>query len=138
MTLLDTNVFIDLQDGASPFQPWARSVIENAVATSGAIINVITFAELVSGGGDPEKLARRLEELEIGFETIPAGAAAICGAAYLKYRAARRTSGGGSAPPTRLPDFFIGAHAEFLGSSLATRDPQRFTTYFPNVILIQP
>ncbi|HAK06532.1 MAG TPA: DNA-binding protein, partial [Spartobacteria bacterium] len=50
----------------------------------------------------------------------------------------RKKSGGGDAPLTPLPDFFIGAHAELMGWKLATRDPERFRLYFERVELIEP
>jgi predicted nucleic acid-binding protein len=37
-----------------------------------------------------------------------------------------------------LPDFYIGAHAEVEGLTLATRDATRYRTYFPSVSLITP
>ena len=62
----------------------------------------------------------------------------ICARAYTRYRSARRRSGGGQAPRTPLPDFFIGAHAELLGWKLATRDTERYRLYFPKVELLEP
>lgn len=38
----------------------------------------------------------------------------------------------------RLPDFFIGGHAEAAGISLLTRDTKRLSTYFPAVRPICP
>ncbi|MEI6780889.1 MAG: hypothetical protein WCQ21_08225 [Verrucomicrobiota bacterium] len=37
-----------------------------------------------------------------------------------------------------LPDFLIGAHAQAEGLKLATRDPDRVRTYFPNIALVVP
>jgi hypothetical protein len=37
-----------------------------------------------------------------------------------------------------LPDFFIGAHAEIMGWTLATADADRYRTYFPKVKLKTP
>jgi predicted nucleic acid-binding protein len=37
-----------------------------------------------------------------------------------------------------LPDFYIGAHAAIAGLRLLTRDPRRYTGYFPKVRLISP
>ena len=36
------------------------------------------------------------------------------------------------------PDFFIGAHTHQEGWPLATGDPDRIRTYFPDVVLITP
>jgi predicted nucleic acid-binding protein len=138
MTLIDTNVIIDVQDPNSPFHKWARVTLETCVLSDCAAVNLITIAELISGGIDAQKLDRDLRELGARIEDISSGAAEISGVAYKKYRAARRLSSGGTAPNTPLPDFFIGAHAEFSGWKLATRDGQRFKAYFPKVTLIEP
>jgi len=39
---------------------------------------------------------------------------------------------------TRVPDFFIAAHAEVAELTLLTRDPRRVRTYFPSVAPICP
>jgi predicted nucleic acid-binding protein len=69
---------------------------------------------------------------------FPAGAAAICGCAYRRYRLNRARSSGGKTSSVPLPDFFIGAHAELMSWKLATRDVERYRTYFPAVELIEP
>jgi predicted nucleic acid-binding protein len=138
MTLLDTNVLIDFDDPHSPFHKWSRGTVEAAVLGDGAGVNPITIAELVAGGTNAQKLYESLSASRISIATLPDAAAPICGTAYAKYRFARKQSGGGIAPSTPLPDFFIGAHAEALGWSLATRDSQRFKAYFPKVTLIEP
>ena len=52
--------------------------------------------------------------------------------AFVKYRR------GGGTKTSPLPDFYIGAHAEIEQRTLITRDPGRYRTYFPNVLLIAP
>jgi hypothetical protein len=37
-----------------------------------------------------------------------------------------------------LPDFFIGAHAQVMGLTLATGDAARFKTYFPSLRVVCP
>jgi predicted nucleic acid-binding protein len=138
MTLIDTNVIIDVQDPNSPYHKWARTTLESCVLGDGAAVNVITISELISGGIDAQKLYQDLEALGARIQELPSKTAEVCGKAYQKYRVARRNSGGGSAPVTPLPDFFIGAHAEHCGWDLATRDGQRFRAYFPKITLIEP
>jgi predicted nucleic acid-binding protein len=50
----------------------------------------------------------------------------------------RKADSGKDAPALTLPDFFIGAHAQIMGWSLATADESRFKTYFPSVPLRTP
>jgi hypothetical protein len=47
----------------------------------------------------------------------------------------RRKGGTRRSPP---PDFYIGAHAAVEGLTLLTRDPRRYRTYFPRLLIIAP
>ena len=138
MILLDTNVIIDAHYGAGNDRICARNLISSAVINSGAAINCITLAELYAGPRRGEEIEDDMRQAGIAVLDLPAGAAAICGRAYRRYRLARTRSGGGSAPSVPLPDFYIGAHAELMGWKLATRDLERYRTYFPLVELIEP
>ena len=138
MILFDTNVVIDARDQRTAHGVRAAALVAGVVLSGEAAVNAIAFAELCVGqaeGADVES-----ELLAAGFTIldVPFAAAAICGRAYTQYRRSRRRSGGGDAPRTPLPDFFIGAHAELLGWKLATRDTQRYRLYFPKVELIEP
>jgi hypothetical protein len=137
--LLDTNVVIDAQNEAARFYTWSKKVITEGLSTVGVGINAITLAELCSAEGvDSEKLQSELHSADIAIIDLPARAAAICGRAYRQYGLARMRSAGGKASSVPLPDFFIGAHAELMGWKLATRDIERYRTYFPAVELIEP
>ena len=139
MILLDTNIVIDAQNKTSPFFERAKELIVEAVATTGAAVNAVTLAELCAGKSNVADLVQaELRSAGIQFFDLPADAAPICGKAYRRYRLSRIKSAGGQAPLTPLPDFFIGAHAELMGWTLATRDSERFRLYFPNVQLVEP
>ena len=139
MILLDTNVVIDAQNEGSPFYTWSNQVIAEGISTDGVGINAVTLAELCSAArADSEIVQAELQTAAIGIIDLPARAAVICGRAYRRYRLARTRSGGGKAPSVPLPDFFIGAHAELMGWKLATRDVERYRTYFPAIELIDP
>jgi predicted nucleic acid-binding protein len=138
MILLDTNIVIDAHYGVGNDKVRARNLISSAVIDSGAGINCITLAELYAGPRRGEDIEADMRQSGIVVLDLPAGAAAICGRAYTRYRLNRERSSGGKASSVPLPDFFIGAHAELLGWKLATRDVERYRMYFPAVELIEP
>lgn len=138
MILLDTNVLICAFDERSPHSEWARQTIAAAVAGEGAAVNVVSLAELCVGDADPSSVADRVRRWGVAILDIPAAAAEPCARAYRDYRERRAASTTSDAPLVPLPDFFIGAHAEIMGWSLATADQGRFSTYFASVTLEMP
>ncbi len=136
--LLDTNVIIDAHYGIGNDRVHARNLISSAIIDSGAAVNCVTLAELYAGPRRGEEIEDDMRQAGIVVLDLPAGAAAICGRAYRRYRLARARSAGGEAPSVPLPDFFIGAHAELMGWKLATRDVERYRIYFPAVKLVEP
>jgi predicted nucleic acid-binding protein len=138
MTLFDTNVIIDARDASSANHAEAVREIEAAVSGEGGGINAVTLAELCAGSPKPEDIEPEIRKLGLEIFDLPSAVSEICGAAYRRYVAARRASGGGLAPKIPLPDFFIGAHAEILKWKLATRDAERISKYFPKVHLLTP
>jgi predicted nucleic acid-binding protein len=130
--LVDSNVILDVFEEDPRWVDWSESLLDQYSGTHTLSINPIIYAEVSIG-------FERLEELEealtgCGFEMleIPKQALFRAGKAFLEYR----KRGGSKTSP--LPDFFIGAHAEFSGLPLLTRDPARYTTYFPTVTVISP
>ena len=138
MILLDTNIIIDAHYGAGDDRVHARNLIASAVTDTGAAINCVGLAELYAGSRGGDAIEEDMRRAGIAILDIPVGAAGICGRAYRRYRLGRTRSGGGKAPSLPLPDFFIGAHAELMGWKLATRELERYRTYFPAVELIEP
>ena len=138
MILIDTNVVIDARDTSAASHAWAVKLIEMSVAGEGAGINAVTLAELCAGSPNPADIEPEIRKLGLDILDLPAVASTVCGAAYRRYTALRRASGGGVAPKILLPDFFIGAHAEIMGWKLATRDAERIARYFPKVHLLTP
>ncbi len=138
MILFDTSVILDALYEDLEYYRWAKQLISESATTEGAAVNAITVAELCAGDRNPELVGQDLKNWDIEVLDVPVTAASVCGAAHRKYAMARRASGGGPAPKTPLPDFFIGAHAEIMGWKLATRDSERIEKYFPKVNLITP
>lgn len=141
MILLDTNVPIyalRTSESGIRYRSWARGIISGGVASTGAGINAISLAEMCVGVDDPELVVTEIRGWGIEILDVPAAASLSSARAYQTCRQRRRRQSALDAPPTPLPDFFIGAHAEVMGYPLATADVSRFTTYFPAVQLITP
>jgi predicted nucleic acid-binding protein len=79
-----------------------------------------------------EALVSLLGRLNLTREPLPFPAAYRAGIAHAKYR-----KNGGNRERT-LPDFFIGAHAEWHRHRLLTRDAARYRSYFPSLDIISP
>ena len=138
MTLLDTNVLIYASDAGAEHHSWANDIITDAVDSTGAGLNPVSLAELCVGVEDSDPMLAWVHASGIVLLDMPSSAALQAARAYRTYRERRQRQSGQIAPMTPLPDFFIGAHAETLGYSLATADASRFGTYSPTVPLITP
>lgn len=138
MILLDSNVLIYAAENAGPLGEWARDVISGAVDGEGAGANAICLAEVCAGDTNPLAVSSRVRKWGVAVLDVPAAASDACAVAYRRYADRRRRRSGLDAPKTPLPDFFVGAHAQVMGWSLATADAARFTTYFPSVPIIAP
>jgi predicted nucleic acid-binding protein len=138
MILLDTNVLIYASDTRSPHCRWARRTIAEAVAGEGAAINAVTLAELCVGDAAPSTVADRVRGWGVEVLDIPAAAAEVSARAFVNYRQRRKRSSAKESPSVPLPDFFIGAHAQIMGWTLASADEERYKTYFPRVRLKTP
>ena len=132
MTLVDTNVLLDLFTDDPTWAPWSLRQLDIAALRGPLAINDIVYAELSVRVATIEALNSVLEEAGVGIEAMPRAALFLAGKAFQRYRAR-------SGPrPGVLPDFFIGAHAAVTGWPLLTRDARRYRTDFPSVRLVAP
>jgi predicted nucleic acid-binding protein len=138
MILLDTDVLIYASEERSRLCHWARRVIAEGVSGDGAAVNAVSVAEVCVGDAEPQTVADRIRSWGVTVLDVPAAASEVCARAYLAYRVRRKADYGKDAPSVPLPDFFIGAHAQIMGWTLATADEDRFKTYFPAVPLRSP
>src|ERR1035437_5477670 len=129
MMLLDTNVLIYASDERAKLCRWARRMIAEGVSGDGAAGSAVSVAEVCVGDAEPETVADRIRSWGVAVLDIPAAASEICARAYLAYRTRRKADSDKDAPAVPLPDFFIGAHAQVMGWTLATADEDRFKTY---------
>ena len=132
MTLVDSNIWIDLIQNDPEWVQWSLHQIQIARATNSVCINPVIYAELAPNYDTAAGLDRFLQAANASFEPICEDAAYLAGRAFFKYRAVLGKKLG------VLPDFFIGAQAQVKGWTILTRDKGRYKTYFPSVKLICP
>jgi predicted nucleic acid-binding protein len=132
VTLVDTNVLLDLVTDDPDWADWSIEQLETAALRGPLLINDIVYAELAVRYERIERLETFLSEAGLDMVAMPRSALFLAGKVFQKYRKA-----GGSRSGV-LPDFFIGAHAAVDRLDLLTRDTARYRTYFPTVTLIAP
>ena len=132
MTLVDSNVLLDVVTDGEAWADWSQGQLEQAASAGPLIINNVIYAEISTRYSTVEDVDAMLRNLDIGVATIPRTALFLAGKAYLRYRAT------GGVRTGVLSDFFIGAHAAVEQRPLLTRDARRYRTYFPTVELITP
>jgi len=132
MTLVDSNVILDVVTDGEAWADWSQEQLEQAASAGPLIINDVIYAEISTRYSTVEDVDAMLRNLDIRVATIPRPALFLAGKAYLRYRAI------GGVRTGVLSDFFIGAHAAVEQRPLLTRDARRYRTYFPTVELITP
>ncbi|WP_426239538.1 type II toxin-antitoxin system VapC family toxin [Pararhizobium sp. DWP1-1-3] len=132
MTLVDTNILLDVVTDDPDWADWSIEQLETAALRGPLLINDVVYAELAVRYERIERLEAFLSEAGIELAAMPRPALFLAGKVFQKYRKA-----GGSRAGV-LPDFFIGAHAAVDRLDLLTRDTGRYRTYFPTVKLIAP
>jgi predicted nucleic acid-binding protein len=132
VTLVDTNVLIDIISRDQTWFAWSRDRLEAQSGSGKLLINDIIYAELSARFVSETLLREAIDAMDLSFERLPEQSLFPAGRAFGLYRSA-----GG--PRTSLfADFLIGAHADAARIPILTRDPRRYRTYFPDVELIAP
>jgi predicted nucleic acid-binding protein len=132
VTLIDSNVLIDLLIDDPTWSDWSLARLQQATLKGPLLINSIIYAEISTRYPSIEDVEAALAGANITVAPTPRMALFLAGKAFLKYRRA------GGPRTSVLPDFFIGAHAAVEKLPLLTRDAQRYRHYFPTVELIAP
>ena len=132
MTLVDTNILLDVLSDDPNWRAWSVNQLEQRSSQGPLLINEVVYAELSSRFSTEDLLDRKVSELNVALQRMPKRALFLAGHAYERYRRNGGTRSG------VLPDFFIGAHAQVAQWPLLTRDVRRYRTYFPDVELITP
>jgi hypothetical protein len=132
VTLVDSNVLIDLLGNDRNWLDWSIEAMDRSAAQGPLLINQVVFAELAVRSTSEEALIRDLANLAVSIERIPVSALYLAGKVFARYRAT------GGTRASLLPDFFVGAHAQIARMTILTRDARRYRTHFPAVPLITP
>ena len=130
--LVDTNVWLDVINADSVWYEWSADQLDRVAYQGKAAINVVIFAELSVRYHRIEDFENAIATFSIERLPLPFEAGFLAAKAFQQYRKRAGIRAG------TLPDFFIGAHAAVSGLLLLTRDPRRYTKYFPKVRLISP
>lgn len=132
MTLVDSNILLDIFTRTPGWWEWSLAQLEQAGRRGRLLINDVIFAETSIRFATIDDFEAALVEAGITIVPIPRSALFQAGKASMQYRDAGGTRSG------VLPDFFIGAHAAVDRLPILTRDIRRYRTYFPAVTLIAP
>jgi predicted nucleic acid-binding protein len=132
MTLVDTNVLLDVLTDDPIWFDWSTHQLDEFSVRGPLFINDVIYAELSVRFDEISMLEKFLRAVRVTRRAIPADALFLAGKAYREYRQA-----GGSRTRV-LPDFFIGAQALVENIPVLTRDSRRYGTYFPRARLISP
>lgn len=131
-TLVDTNIWIDCIDDASPWHDWAMEQLQTCSERSPLHVNIIIYSELLIPKPDVDALDALLDVYETLRTPLPWATASLTAVACALYR----QRGGSKQKP--LPDFFIGAHAAVSNLSVLTRDPAPYRSYFRRLVIVAP
>ena len=124
MTLVDTNVLLDIATNDPKWAAWSLRQRDAAAIRGPVLIN--------AGGPQIEEVDKVLADVDLKLAETPRPALFLAGKAFQIYRAR------GGARTSVLPDFFIGAHAAVARFVLLTRNSRRYRAHFPGVELIAP
>ena len=85
-TLVDTNVWVDCIDEASPWHDWATEQLQACSERSPLHVNIIIYSELLIPRPDVGALDAMLDVYDTLRTPLPWAAASLTAAAYTLYR----------------------------------------------------
>jgi predicted nucleic acid-binding protein len=132
MTLVDSNVLLDVLTRTPDWWQWSLRQLEHAALSGPLVINDVVYAEVSTRYTSVDTVDTVLRDFGVDLVAMPRAALFLAGKAYLSYRTA------GGVRTGVLSDFFVGAHATAEHLPLLTRDTRRYRSYFPTVNLIAP
>jgi predicted nucleic acid-binding protein len=132
VTLVDTNVLLDVFTKDPKWLAWSVARLEEASFRGPLLINDVIYAETSTRYPTIEDFESALAGAGVTVVPTPRMALFLAGKAFMQYR------GAGGIRTGVLADFFIGAHAAVEALPLLTRDARRYRSYFPTASLITP
>jgi predicted nucleic acid-binding protein len=132
LTLVDTNVLLDVVTRDPIWLQWSIAALDAASAGGPIVINAVIYAELSGRYARIEKLDKFVDGIGLELIEFPRASLFLAGKTFGRYRLS------GGTRTNVLPDFFIGAQASVLDLPILTREVRRYRTYFPSVHLITP
>jgi hypothetical protein len=132
MTLVDSNILLDILTRTPDWWQWSLEKLEDAASNGPLVINDVVYAEVSTRYPSVDTVDSIFRDLRVDLVAMPRAALFLAGKAYLRYRTADGVRTG------VLSDFLIGAHAAVERLPLLTRDVRRYRSYFPTVNLIAP
>lgn len=129
MTLVDTNVLLDILLDGAPESDASEGRLSAALKIGPVVINDIIAAELAPLFPDEDTLWATLARAHLQLDSYPREAIFVAGQAFLRYRRE------GGKRQRILPDFMIGAHASVRNAALLTRDRGFYRSHFPSLRL---
>jgi predicted nucleic acid-binding protein len=132
VTLVDSNVLLDIFTRTPSWWEWSLMQLEEAALHGSLLINDVIYAETSVRFHSIDDFDAALATAGVTIAPIPRTALFLAGKAFTQYQSA------GGVRTGVLPDFFIGAHAMVENLPLLTRDARRYRNYFPKVVLVAP
>ena len=127
MTLVDTNVLLDVLVEGARHGDESEARLTAALRAGRVVVNDVIAAELAPLFESERDLWHALAATQIQHDPYPREAIFLAGAAFLRYRKA------GGTQQRILPDFLIAGHALASGAALLTRDRGFYRTRFPRL-----
>jgi predicted nucleic acid-binding protein len=130
--LVDTNIWIDCMDPASPWHAWAVDQLQACSERAPLHVNLVIYTELLVPEPAVDAVDALLDVYEAQRSALPWSCAALAARAFAQYR---RRGGLRHAP---LPDNFNGAKAAVANLTVLTRDPTPYRSHFARLEIVCP
>jgi predicted nucleic acid-binding protein len=88
MTLVDSNVLLDVVTDGQTWAEWSQGQLERTALEGPLVVNDVIYAEISTRYATVDAIDSMLSDLNIEVVSTPRAALFLAGKAYLRYRAA--------------------------------------------------